>query len=119
MVIAVRVDERDGGWEADDPTFKVILFEPAGTWSVDTYDLSGCGVLDAIRWAQDNSSPDGAWAVGLVTNRNDLADDSGPGFTYLEGYDLNAPLDELTSWQRTQIERMLGRRGKRATDGPG
>lgn len=113
MLNAVNVDERDGGWEAADPRFKVILFRPnGGSWAVDTWDLSGCGVLDAIRWAQRKAGPDGTWSIGLITERSDLADSSGIGFTYLEGYDLNAGAHGLPPWEQEQIASMLRRRGK-------
>lgn len=114
---AVQVDERDAGWEAGDPTFKVILFHEQGTWAVDTWDLSDCGVLDAIRWAQDHVRPSGAWAIGLVDTRHDLAVDDGPGFTYLEGFDLNVSPADLSPWERQQVDSMLRRRATRVVNG--
>jgi hypothetical protein len=113
MLKAVNVDERAGGWELSDPTFKVILFWPAGSWAVDTWDLSGCGVLDAIRWAQDHVRPDGAWAVGLIGERPNPDHGTSRGFTYLEGFDPNVERTDMSGWERAQVQVMLRRRATR------
>lgn len=110
---AVQVDERNSEWEGSDPAFKVILFEPAGSWAVDTWDLSECGVLDAIRWAQRNVAANGAWALGLIAEQPDGEGGQSEGFIYLEGFDLNAQAQDLSPWERRQSDEMLQRRATR------
>jgi hypothetical protein len=95
------------------PTFKVILFSPAGSWAVDTWDLSDCGVLDAIRWAQDRVRPDGAWAIGLITETPHPEGGMSRGFIYLEGFDPNVQPADMSDWERTQVDVMLRRRADR------
>lgn len=120
MIQAVPVDERKYLWEGSDPVFLVILFDGGGvvrdgdqtSWAVDTHELSGCGVLDAIEWAKTRVRPGGAWAVGLVDTKPDLDSETpAVGFTYLEGYDLNTGAADLSPWQRGQFDAMLARRG--------
>lgn len=117
---AVQVDERDAGWEGSDPTFKVILYAPMGTWAVDTWDLSDCGVLEAIRWAQDNVEHGGAWAVGVHVVRPFPGDPDGEaGFIYLDGYDPNTEVRGRSSWEQRQVDLMMRRGTARVvTDGP-
>lgn len=112
MIQAVPVDERKYLWEGSDPVFHVSLFELAGgSWSEDSWELSGCGVLDAMAWAQEMVAPRGAWALGLVsTVRIPGTEEVQVGFTYLEGYDLNADRSDLSPWERDQFDAMLRRR---------
>lgn len=81
------------------------------SWSTDAYELTGCGVLDAVRWAQAKAPDGAAWAVGLVEDRPS-PDGVEHGFTYLEGYDLNALGPGLSDWESRQVDEMLARRSR-------
>lgn len=111
------LDERNFIWEADDPVFVVILHDDGGasghSFATDTKVLTDCGVLDAIRWAQENVEPRGRWLLGLVDQKPVREGGEELGFTYLEGYDPNVgdPLT-CTPWQQRQL-REMERRGAR------
>ena len=117
MIEVVGVDEREYQWEGSDPTFLVILYDqgsdPRSSWAVDTLELRGCGLLDAIRWAQDHIGPDCAWSIGLVDHERDPEGVMRKGFTYLEGFDLNSNPRGLTDWEGRQLDEMLSRRHRR------
>lgn len=110
---ASQVDERSTGGELSDPVFRVVLYDGGPeSWSVDTWDLSDCGALDAIRWAQENVGTNGAWALGLVDP--EPANDHGHpmyNITYLEGYDPNSQPGDRTPWEDEQINAMVRRGG--------
>lgn len=69
---ARRVDPRDQVWEVDHPAYRVVFWQGA---TADEWDLTGCDVDDAVRWARASAdgrpfvlhavvpAPDG---VGLV-----------------------------------------------------
>jgi len=120
VVSSRGVDERCFEWVSTQPTFVVMLFSggvhpPAGksgSWSEDTYLVEDGGVLDAIRWAQDHVPDGGAWAVGLVDTSTDLETEPGRlGFTFLEGYDMNARAEGLSDWEGRQLDEMVARSG--------
>lgn len=108
---AFQVDERSTGGEANDPMFRVVLYDGGPeSWSVDTWDLTDCGVLDAIRWAQEHVGSSGAWALCLV--HPEPTNESGPpsyDVTYLEGYDPNSQPADRTPWEAEQIDAMIRR----------
>ncbi|MCW2755799.1 MAG: hypothetical protein JWQ32_3210 [Marmoricola sp.] len=69
MVQATQVDERSDQWISSNPAFRVMLFahDSDVSWAVDTWEISGCGVLDAIRWVQDHVQPAAPGRSGCST----------------------------------------------------
>src|ERR1700744_5466279 len=65
------VDERDITWEAGEPEFRVLLYDPpldqataATAFSTAAYRLTGCSVSQAVAWSRDQGS--GGFVVYVV-----------------------------------------------------
>jgi hypothetical protein len=114
------VDERDSGWEAHSPRFRVYVFDesgqrgdPDGTisqgYATSTWDVTGADVLHVIRWAQDRAGERGLYSVALVADGYETH--ARRGLVWLVGMDYqDTPVDERS---RDVQEHMLGRRGRR------
>lgn len=116
-VDAELVDERNYSWESHDARYRVYHYEwssdpevgDEGTYSLGTYDLTGCDLLDAVRWVQDRLRPGDLYAVALVND--DPVD--GRGLVWLTGDDVvYASERALEPRQREALARMRSRRGK-------
>ena len=84
-----HTDERDYAWARTSPTFVVVFHEDGHTGADhDTWELTGCGVLDAVRWARDKVASGGTWTLGVVEVEPDpTTGEPRKGVTYLEGHD--------------------------------
>jgi len=113
---AQPVDERDSSWEDRSPRFRVYLFDRGRgvDYTVtDTWDITGAGVLDVVRWAQDRAGDDGLYAVALVRDEKQSGDDVVPvrGLVWLVGMDWFDNVDGDPEGQRIK-EGMIARRGR-------
>lgn len=109
------VDERDSGWEADDPRFRVYLFESGATSTAgasSTYDVVGADLPQVIDWAQRRAGPARTYAIALVDDHRvdpDRASSDDRGLVWLVGQDGNDNVEEDPRGAATQ-QRMLARR---------
>lgn len=92
---AVRVDERDAAWEEREPRFRLYFFGPGhgiaedgsdAGWDVDTVDLVGGDVLDALRFADWHAEPGARIGLALVVSPPTV---DARGLVWLLGDDLN------------------------------
>ncbi len=94
-LVATLVDERDSGWEREDPTFRVYLqtrVGPGQSASTATYDVTGGNVLQVIEWAGRAAGNERTFAVALVYDDVYLEQVNpgiGRGLVWLLGRDAN------------------------------
>ena len=108
-------DERDSGWEAYRPRYRVYFFRggdrPGHSWSVVVKDVLDAEVLDVIAWAQAEIGNEGLFAVALVGDHNGER-----GLVWLVGMDANdEPRNETEMALRAAME---ARRGHTVVDLP-
>lgn len=95
-----QVDERDSAWEDPRPRFRVYLHgsgEGSTHGWTDTYDLTGCDMLQAIDWAQRQAGDRLTYAVALVRDdaeRERRNPGCGRGLVWLVGMDGNDTTEE-------------------------
>ena len=94
-LVATPVDERDNGWENEDPTFRVYLQTPGGAGAsanTETYDITGADILQVIEWARGQAGSERSCAVALVYDDAHLEQvnpGAGRGLVWLFGRDAN------------------------------
>ncbi|WP_031465576.1 hypothetical protein [Sciscionella sediminilitoris] len=109
----VEVDERDSSWEDADPRFRVYLFTggdlPYTSWTVETCDITGAGLLDVLGWAEERAGEQNAlYAIALVGTDHRVPQVQRRGLTWLIGMDANHPAE--TEAERRCYAEMLARR---------
>lgn len=112
----VAVDERDSGWERDNPRFRVYLQKTSGTyiggWTA-TYDITGADVVQVIDWAQREAGDLLVYSIALVYDDQageQLHPGHGRGLVWLVGMDGNR--SDLDPAEAQIQKRMLARRGE-------
>ena len=110
-----HVDERDNNWELSSPTFRVYLHGsgPGSTPGfTDTYDITGCDVVQVIDWAQRQAADCLTYAIALVVD-DEAEEQRNPGrsrgLIWLVGMDGNDDV-RLDDEGAAKQQRMLDRR---------